>query len=108
MEWEHERTNEIWVGNIVWVQELRSLGNVRVGVQDKVAMGEHATGMVPHNRFGLNGEVVEHFIQVPAANKADDVGINASTQKGHGTSCMKTMGGDIFRQKNPRRKGPRR
>ena len=37
---------------------------------------EHAAGKVEHNRLGLKVEVAEHFVGPPAAEQADDVGVD--------------------------------
>jgi hypothetical protein len=42
-------------------------------------------------------EVSKHFDGAPAADKTDDVGIDACAEKGHGAASSKTAGGDTKR-----------
>ena len=46
-----------WEQSVGGKQLKVGLGNFRVGVQDKITMCEHATGVVTHDRLCLNCEV---------------------------------------------------
>lgn len=50
--------------------------------------------------MSLAVEVLEHLIQPPAANAADDIGVDVSTQKGNCPCCTEVAGGDIGGKKS--------
>ena len=39
-------------------------------------------------------KVAKHFIGAPTTNKANDVGVDTSTKKGHSAASTETAGGD--------------
>jgi hypothetical protein len=39
-------------------------------------------------------KVAKHFVQAPTTDKANDVGVNVRTEKGHGAAREKTAGGN--------------
>jgi hypothetical protein len=40
----------------------------------------------------LQVKVAKHFTRAPATDKANDVGVNANTEEGHGAARTKTAG----------------
>ena len=40
-------------------------------------------GEVKHNQLGLKVEVAEHFVGSPAADQADDVGVDLGEEESH-------------------------
>jgi len=59
---------------------------------------EHKAGEVAHDRLGLKMQVTEHLIRAPAADQADNVGVDVGKEKGHGTTSAKGLGVDIGRK----------
>jgi len=60
-------------------------GDVLVGVEVVVAMGEHMGGKITHDRFGLYMQIAQHGVRAPATQQLDDVAIDAGAQEGHST-----------------------
>ena len=74
------------------LDQLRDFG---VRVKDEVSGGEHASGVVTHDGFGLDVEIAQHFVGAPASNKPNDVCVNAGAQEGHSASGAEAACGDI-------------
>jgi hypothetical protein len=56
---------------------------------------QHEGTVASHHRLRLYAKVTQHFFRAPASNEADDVGVNASTQEGHGTRCSQGPSVDV-------------
>ena len=53
----------------------------------------------------LGVQVPEHCIRFPAADEADGVGVDLTTQEGHGPACPEAAGVDVVGGKTEVRKG---
>jgi hypothetical protein len=60
-------------------------------------MEQHLLGEGGSQRIGLNVEVTEHFIGVPAAEETNLIGVNFGTKEGHGAAGVERSGGDVCR-----------
>ena len=58
-------------------------GNILVGVQREGSVVEHSGRKISHDRCGLDGEIAEHFVGAPSAEKADDVRIDLGAKQSH-------------------------
>jgi hypothetical protein len=54
--------------------------NGLVGEQSERPADKHAACKIPHDGFGLDVQVTEHFVAAPATEETDDVGVNLCTQ----------------------------
>ena len=54
--------------------------NDLVGEHAEVATSGHEGGQVRHKGVSLEMEELQHFIRAPAANKFDDISVNAATE----------------------------
>ena len=70
----------IWVDDVIWVGDVRTRDEVGVTAL------QHEAGEVAHDRLRLEMEVAKHFIGPPAANQADDIGVNTGNKEGHGAA----------------------
>ena len=46
---------------------------------------------------GLDMQIAEHFVGFPAAHQANDIGVNARAQEGHGTAGTEAASGNAVR-----------
>jgi hypothetical protein len=77
------------------VREVQ-IGKILAGKEIVVTALEHEAGELSHDRLGLEVKVLEHFIRMPAANEADDVGVNMSEEKGHSPTGTEGVRVDII------------
>ena len=72
--------------------------DVRAGARSKpvVPMVQHVLGISVGDGGGLDAEVAEHGIGLPAAKEADGVGVNVGTEEGGGASWPEGTGGDLI------------
>ena len=69
--------------------------DVLTGKKGVDATLEHAAGEVAHNGLGLEVKVAEHFIGPPAANQADDIGVNLCKKESHRVPSTEGLGRDV-------------
>ena len=55
-------------------------------------MTHHVGGQGRGMGEGLDVEVTEHFVRFPPTNQADDVGVDAGAEQGHGAAGAETAG----------------
>jgi hypothetical protein len=71
-------------------------GSGCVGQERVVTAGEHTGGKMAHDGFGLDVQVSEHLVRLPAAQESDTVRIHVSAQEGHRASGAEGPGRDIL------------
>jgi hypothetical protein len=81
------------------VEELVT-GDVLVRKEDEVATVEHFGGEALHESISLEVEVAQHFVGTPSADEADDVGVDVSTEEGHGARGSERPSGDVIGKKS--------
>ena len=59
---------------------------------------KHTLGVIMHKRVSLDVEVPEHFVRAPAADEADDVGVDAGQEECRRASGAKTARRDLGRK----------
>jgi len=69
------------------------IGNERIRPSRK-----HTLGVIAHKRVSLDVEVPEHFVRAPAADEADDVGVDAGQEECRRASGAKTARRDLGRK----------
>jgi hypothetical protein len=84
---------------VLWVDDVIRVRDVRTRDEVVVTASWHEAGEVVHDWLCLEMEVTKHFIGPPAANQADDIGVNAGNKEGHGTAHMSRAGHDVFWEK---------
>jgi len=91
----------------VWVGQGKGEGKAGHGInrgapvgwgEGVVAMGQHVGSKITHDRFGLDIQIIQHGVGVPAAQQLDDVAINMGAEKGRGTRGLQGAGRDVPRE----------
>ena len=72
-------------------------GKLRVGMEAIVTSKEHATGKALHYWFGLQMQVSEHGITLPATDEPNGVAMDIGVEQSHGTTSANGAGTDIRR-----------
>ena len=78
------------------------LRNQLVRNKSVAASEKHLAGIVLHEWCSLYMKVSQHFIRAPAANKADDIRVNACKEEGICPCCAKAASRDVVWQKAQR------
>ena len=64
-----------------WVDDVIRVGDIRTRDEVVVTALQHEAGEVAHDRLRLEMEVTKHFVGPPAANQADEIGVDAGEEK---------------------------
>jgi hypothetical protein len=72
-------------------------------MQREGSVVEHSGRKISHNRCGLDGEIAEHFVGAPSAEKADDIRVDLCAKQGHCAGGSQRAGGYIGRAKSKAR-----
>ena len=81
-------------------------GDVCFREEGIVASPQHVAQKIVDEGEGLGVEIAEHGIGMPPPHQANDIGVYASAEEGHGATSMESAGRHIGRKETkPGRKG---
>ena len=75
-------------------------GHLLVGDEGEAAAAEHAAGETTEDWAHLCVQITKHFVEAPAADEADDVGIDTGTEESIGARGAKASRSNILGQES--------
>ena len=83
-------------------------GDMCFGEEGVVASQEHAARKIVDEGEGLEVEIAEHGVGTPPQHQANDIGVYASAEEGHGAARMESAGRHVGQKETKDRARGRR